>query len=80
MTVIVLSDLCEVCRKKEGALFCDFPKATTWNAKPARNGFRRNVVTCDRKVCKDCAVHIAHEIDFCPDCVNDLEKKVQKML
>lgn len=45
---------CTVCRKRQATLQCDFPIS---------KGASK---TCDRNLCRQCAVHIGPNRDYCP--------------
>jgi len=32
-------------------------------------------ITCDKKICDKCAIHINEHMDICPDCYRDIQVK-----
>lgn len=66
MDIIPADERCQFCKRKKATLLCDFPEdeiVTSLDFKPIR-------LTCDCKICEDCATHIAENTDFCPKCMD----------
>jgi hypothetical protein len=62
--IVPYDDRCWSCRKREATKLCDFIKGTIWNSKDLIT--RQD--TCDQPICDRCAVNLADEFDFCPEC------------
>lgn len=54
---------CEFCGK-ESTLLCDMPSMLVVRS----TDFVRRVLTCDKKLCRECATRV-RGFDYCPDCV-----------
>lgn len=68
-------DLCQFCRKRKATLLCDMPHSTI--VRHARgSGFERYTMTCDKKICTECATRV-NGFDFCPECIKKI-KTAQK--
>ena len=79
MTVVKFPDpLCEHCRKREATKLCDFPLSRIeWVGHPPKIngeyiGPMAKTLTCDRKICDQCATSSESGIDFCPACVEKM--------
>ena len=58
--------MCSVCHARRATCLCDFP------APRVRLDVRRG--SCDRPLCRECAIHLAGDIDICPDCAERLAR------
>ncbi|QDX95439.1 hypothetical protein EEL32_11355 [Brevibacillus laterosporus] len=56
--------LCEVCNKREHTRLCDY--ATGTGVVTSVN-FQELTITCDKKMCKECAVSLWANCEVCPD-------------
>ena len=70
-------ELCKVCHKRKATRQCDCPKGHIQDVGHSLNGGapREWIITCDRLMCDECAVHIVGDIDFCPMCVQLIKTK-----
>jgi hypothetical protein len=61
--------VCSVCGVRAGTQLCDGDVAVRLEPE-IRNGVQRLVPkreTCDRPLCRTCAVHVPPDLDYCPD-------------
>ena len=76
-------ELCSICHKREATLLCDFPigRTKTFHMKlpngltDYNNSFKEYTITCNRPICKECAVNIGNGLHFCKDCYERLRKE-----
>jgi hypothetical protein len=62
--IIPANERCEFCGKR-GILLCDFPMGNVVTSLD----FKRVSITCDKRICHDCATHVAFDVDYCPNCM-----------
>lgn len=59
------NQLCEVCGKRKGKVLCDY---TIGEMMSTKTGVPAKVrITCDRFICRECAVLIAYDTHVCPE-------------
>ncbi|MFC0273625.1 hypothetical protein ACFFIX_19725 [Metabacillus herbersteinensis] len=58
-----MKELCEVCNKREYSILCDHAIGT---GIVTIVGFKERTVTCDTKLCRECAVNLWSDCDLCP--------------
>lgn len=73
--IIPADERCEFCKRKRATKLCDFPIGI-W-ASPHMVIKHGRVITCDNKMCDDCATNIGPEMDFCPKCAADVKKIIK---
>ena len=56
-----ISNLCEVCKKREYTQLCDYEISIGFSS-----NFKVITSTCDKKLCRECAVNIWADCDVCP--------------
>ena len=79
---------CPFCQKRPATRLCDAPigkshyighppRSEMMKAKNGDIAFKtvhmEETITCDRLICDECATRIAHEIDYCPDCIERIK-------
>lgn len=75
---------CSICHKRKAEILCDMPRSrgkTLHIKKPNgvtdyENSFKWTTSTCDRPICKECAVEVGGDIHFCKACVAKLKAKL----
>lgn len=72
LEIVPYNDRCWSCRKREATKLCDFIKGYVWNS----IDFTKKPDTCDMPICNECAVNLAEEFDFCPDCAETARVKM----
>jgi hypothetical protein len=70
-----MNEQCEVCQKKPYTKLCDHATGTGINS--SGNRFREFTVTCDKKMCDDCAVYLWADCDLCPDHANEVYASIR---
>lgn len=70
-------ELCEDCMKSKAEYLCDMPSSPTFYHVYV-NGYRRLKVinTCDRQICKNCAIEIVPNRHCCKQCAETIDRKV----
>lgn len=68
--------VCQACRKRGHTKLCDF--ATGSGIVTSRN-FSELTITCDKKLCDECAVNIWKECDICPDHAEEVKSKLSNL-
>ncbi|QOS98130.1 hypothetical protein JNUCC42_16590 [Brevibacterium sp. JNUCC-42] len=68
-----MTNLCEVCNKREHTILCDY--ATGTGVVTSVN-FQELTETCDKKLCRECAVRLWAKCDVCPDHAEQVKKKI----
>ena len=58
--------MCSVCHVRQARCLCDFPVG---KIRPVDHHG-----TCDRPLCRECAIHLAGDIHICPDCAERLAR------
>lgn len=69
------TELCEVCNKEKHSQLCDF--ATGTGIMTSTN-FRELTETCDKKMCRACAVSLWINCEVCPEHADEIKKKLLK--
>jgi ferredoxin len=73
-----MKDKCEICNKNEANLLCDMPTTSIVRTKGRNAGLESITLTCDKKICHECAVEIHKGIHFCKECADDLRRKLNE--
>lgn len=80
--VVKIYDRCDICHKRKVEFLCDMP---TFRSKMLHlkkengvtdyeNSFKWITHTCDRKICRKCAVEVGGDIHFCKCCMDKLRR------
>lgn len=80
--ILNMEERCDICRKKKAEFLCDMP---TFRSKMLHlkkengvtdyeNSFKWTTHTCDRKICRECAVEVGGDIHFCKCCMDKLRQ------
>ena len=72
--IIPHEERCEFCRNSATNI-CDYPVGH-W-VSPHMVAEVGKLITCDRRICNDCATNLGYETDFCPDCMEKVRKLKQ---
>ena len=85
--------ICSICKSRPATKLCDFPTGRSRyvghpprylmdQAKNTKYAFKEIqmqwAMTCDKPLCDKCAISTAHEIDFCPTHIQDLQSNRKK--
>ena len=83
--------LCPFCRKRRTTRLCDAPIGRQhWCGHPPRTvripgaGYwpwekpMHVTLTCDRPISESCATRVGGEIDYCPLCIQRIEREARK--
>ncbi|MGG3873205.1 hypothetical protein [Brevibacillus laterosporus] len=65
--------LCEVCNKREHTILCDYATGT---GVVTSVDFKELTETCDKKLCRECAVSLWANCAVCPDHAEQVKKKI----
>ncbi|MGN4128035.1 hypothetical protein ACMGD3_23975 [Lysinibacillus sphaericus] len=68
-----MSNLCDVCRKQEYTQLCDHETGT---AIITSTNFQELTSTCDKKLCRECAVTLWANCDICPEHAEQVKNKL----
>lgn len=68
-----MSSLCEVCNQREHTQLCDFAIGT---GIVTSLDFQELTSTCDKKLCKECAITLWANCDICPDHAKVVKNRV----
>lgn len=66
-----MGNLCEVCRKSEYTQLCDHATGIITSV-----DFQELTSTCDKKLCRECAVTLWANCDVCPEHAEQIMKKL----
>lgn len=74
-------EICTICRKRKAEYLCDMPtgRAKMLHLKKPNgvtdyeNSFKWYTITCDRAICKECAIEIGNDIHFCKKCMKKIK-------
>ncbi|MEK5209611.1 hypothetical protein [Psychrobacillus sp. FSL H8-0510] len=78
-TIVSLADenACQACRVNRYTQLCDFGIGSGITTSI---DFKELVTTCDRKLCKSCAIHLWSDCDVCPEHASIVNKKLAVQL
>lgn len=79
--ILSIEERCDVCKKRKATKLCDKviseyrycghpPKTSSGHFLPGIDLV--GTITCDKKLCDRCAVHITG-MDLCPDCFEEIK-------
>ena len=68
-----MRELCEVCHERHYSKLCDHATGT---GIVTSLDFQEMTVTCDKKLCIECAVTIWANCDVCPDHAKEVKTKL----
>ena len=68
-----VEEVCVFCRRRKATKLCDYPVGA-WKLSV---DFITRRFTCDHLICDECAINIAPDTDFCPQCA---AKAVEKLI
>ncbi|MBP2635026.1 MAG: hypothetical protein H6Q72_933 [Firmicutes bacterium] len=71
LDIIPLDERCDFCRRKPATKLCDYPVGERASPHMVIKYGKR--ITCDAKMCDDCATSLGYEMDFCPKCMEELK-------
>lgn len=71
------TELCQDCMQEEAEFLCDMPSTPTF-MHIFVNGYRKLEITdtCDRQICKKCAIEIVHNRHCCKRCAERIKAKI----
>ncbi|MDF1511069.1 hypothetical protein Gp_64 [Bacillus phage vB_Bacillus_1020A] len=67
--------LCEICNEREHTRLCDYAEGT---GIVNSIDFQELTETCDKKLCRKCAINIWANCDVCPEHAEQIKAKLSK--
>lgn len=78
--ILSTEERCDVCHKRKAEYLCDMPinrshplHLRVGGKTDYQNSFKWITNTCDKKICKECAVDMSGDIHFCKDCIKRIK-------
>lgn len=70
-------ELCQDCMQRKAEFLCDMPSEPTY-MHIFVNGYRKLEITdtCDRQICKKCAIEIVKNRHCCKRCAERISRKI----
>lgn len=68
-----MRDLCEECKKRPYTQLCDFASGS---GIVTSVNFKELTQTCDKKLCRECAVNLWADCDVCPEHAQHVRTKL----
>lgn len=68
-----MKNLCEACNKREHTKLCDYAVDSV-----ITSNFDVLTSTCDKKLCRECAVNIWADCDVCPEHAREVKDQLSK--
>ncbi|MEK4149050.1 hypothetical protein NST02_18465 [Robertmurraya sp. FSL W8-0741] len=68
-------DLCENCNERKSTKLCDYAVGT---GIVTSIDFQELTETCDKKLCRKCAINIWANCDVCPEHAEQIKEKLSK--